>query len=352
MRILVLGDSYSPAASLRSAFEHLEAAHDIDYADLEDEPQWQPATESERRLREYLGSPRQVIERLDAHEVLVVQGAPISAAVLDAAPLRLVCVTRGGPVNVDVQAAAERGIPVVVTPGKNATAVAELTITLMVILARRLGEAMRHIGSGAPFGHDNYEGVDWFGHELAGQRLGLVGFGHIGRRVAVRARAFEMDVLVHDPFVDARTIASSGARAATLDELLGAAHHVSLHTRLTSDNRGMFDASHFGSMRAGATFINTARSELVDEDALHEALCSGHLGGVALDVVSPSPATGRHRLLDHPNVVILPHLGGATYETLSNGGRMAASEVDRLARGMKLEHVVRASRPSAQAPVR
>jgi D-3-phosphoglycerate dehydrogenase len=142
----------------------------------------------------------------------VVQGAAVSAEIIDADPsLRLICCARGGPVNIDVGAASARGIPVVTTPGKNADAVAELAIAFMVMLARRLPEAIRHVESGGIFGHDNYEGSGWFGHDLAGMTLGLVGFGQIGRRVTERARAFGMGVLAFDPYVDQAAVTEGGA---------------------------------------------------------------------------------------------------------------------------------------------
>ncbi len=128
MRILVVGDSFCPVGVFGAAFERLRTEHEVTTFDIVDEPGWMARSPSEQKIREYLGSPAQVVERLAGHDVLVVQGAPITDAVLDAAPtLRLVCVARGGPVNVDVGAATERGIPVVITPGKNAQAVAELT---------------------------------------------------------------------------------------------------------------------------------------------------------------------------------------------------------------------------------
>src|SRR5881409_884564 len=113
-RILVVGDRFCPSSVLRSAFRALEGDHDLDYADVVDEPDWVPETASDHRITEYMGSPAQVIEALDRHQVLVMQGAPVTQAVLDAVPeLRLICCARGGPVNVDVEAATERGIPVV-----------------------------------------------------------------------------------------------------------------------------------------------------------------------------------------------------------------------------------------------
>jgi D-3-phosphoglycerate dehydrogenase / 2-oxoglutarate reductase len=339
VRILVLGDSYCPSLSLRPAFEDLPD-HDVTFVDVVDEPGWRPSTASEQRLREYLGSPAQVLAAYDGQEVLVVQGAPVTDAVIAAAPeLRLICVTRGGPVNVDIAAATARGIPVVTTPGKNATAVAELTIAAMIIVARRIPDAFRHAVAGGELYLDNYEGSRWYGRELAGRTLGLVGFGQIGRRVASRALAFEMRVLAYDPFVIDGVIREHGVEPVGLGALLEQADHLSLHARLSSENRAMIGAAELARMKPGSFIVNTARHELVDEDALDAALASGHLGGAALDIATPSDAGRPHRLLRHANVILLPHLGGATTETIINGGRMAAAEIERFAAGHALVNV-------------
>jgi D-3-phosphoglycerate dehydrogenase len=312
----------------------------VDFADVIDEPDWLAATPSELRIREYLGSPDQVIAALDRHDILVVQGAPVTDAVMEAAPgLRLICVARGGPVNVDVETATARGIPVVTTPGKNATAVAELTIAAMIILARRIPEALRHIQEGGAIYVDNYEGANWFGRELDAKTLGIVGFGQIGRRVASRAAALGMRVVAHDPYLPAATIEEHGAEPLGLDESLAVSDHVSLHARATAENRGLMGARQFAAMKPGAYFINTARDILVDEAALDAALGSGRLGGAALDVASPAQVGQRHPLLAWSNVLLLPHIGGATQETLENGGRMAAAEIERFASGRPLLNV-------------
>ena len=339
-RILVLGDSFCPSSILGEAFRHLEAGHTIDYANVVEEPGWVPATPSEQRLREVFGSPRQVIEALQGHEILVLQGAAVSDAVLDSDPaLRLICCARGGPVNVDVAAATARGIPVVITPGKNADAVAELTIGFLVMLSRRLPEVLRYVESGGVFGHDNYEGARWFGHDLAGHVLGLVGYGQVGRRVAVLALAFGMRVVVFDPFVEPGSIAADGAESVALDRLLSTSDFVSLHARATADNARLINADAIARMKPGAFLVNTARDSLVDEGAVLEGLRSGHLAGFAVDLVSPSPATGRHPLLAFPNVIITTHIGGATTETLRHGGEMAAAEIERYLRGEPLHNV-------------
>jgi len=336
VRILVVGDSYCPASALRPALEGLPG-HEVAFTDVIDEAGWVPSSASELRVKEYLGSPAQVIAALDRPDVLVVQGAPITEAVLDAAPgLRLICVARGGPVNVDMETVNARRIPVVTTPGKNATAVAELTIAAMIMLARRIPEALRHVHAGSELYVDNYEGAAWFGQELEGKTLGIIGFGQIGQRVAVRARALGMRVVAHDPFVDAAVVRERAEGPLALDDLLAVADHVSLHARATADNRGMLGADQFARMKRGTYLVNTARDVLIDEDALFEALRSGHLAGAALDVASPTPAGRPHRLLAFPGVLLLPHIGGATMETLANGGRMAAAEIVRFAAGEPL----------------
>lgn len=350
MRILVIGDSFCPSTALCGAFARLERAHEVTYADVLDEPGWVPASASELRIREYMGSPRQVIGLLDRHDVVVVQGAPVTDAVLDADPdLRLVCCARGGPVNIDVAAATERHIPVVTTPGKNADAVAELTLAFLVMLARRLPEILRHVEGGGEFGHDNYEGARWFGHDLAGHVLGLVGYGQIGRRVATRARPFGLRVIAHDPFVEPATLRADGVDPVDLDTLLAESDFVSLHARATAANRGLIGATEIARMKPGSYLVNTARDALIDESAVLDGLESGRLAGVALDVVSPSPAEGRHPLLAHPNVIVTTHIGGATYETLHHGGEMAAEEIERFVTGVPLRNV--ADRAAIVAPI-
>jgi len=339
-RILVVGDRFCPSAVLRGAFSVLEAAHQIDYVDVVDEPGWVPATPSDLRIKEYMGSPRQVTDALDRHDVLVVQGAAVTEAVLDAdASLRLICCARGGPVNVDVRAATARGIPVVTTPGKNADSVAELAMAFMIMLARRLPEVLRHVEGGGEFAHDNYEGARWFGHDLAGKVLGLVGYGQVGRRVAIRALAFGMRVLAFDPFVDAGSITTDGVEPTDFESLLARSDFVSLHARATAGNAGLIGPAEVDRMKARSFLVNTARDSLLDEEAVIAGLRSGRLAGLAVDLVSPSPESGRHPLLAFPNVIITTHIGGATYETVQRAGEMAAAEIGRYVRGEPLVNV-------------
>lgn len=168
-----------------------------------------------------------------------------------------------------------------------------------------------------------------------GWRSSLVGYGQIGRRVAQRARAFGMSVLAYDPFVDAPHV----EQVQTMAELLERADFVSLHARASPKKEYLIDAAALIAMKPGAFLVNTARESLVDEDALDAALASGRLGGAALDVFQPAKG-GRSRLLRHANVVLTPHTGGATAQTLLQGAQMIAAEIVRLADAQPLLNVV------------
>ncbi|HZQ49912.1 MAG TPA: NAD(P)-dependent oxidoreductase [Candidatus Dormibacteraeota bacterium] len=340
MKILVVGDSFVPVEVFKKGFAGIERAHEVEYLQLDESHLLEPRSESERSIREYLGTPGQIAQRVGDVDVLVVHGAPVTAEILEAAPrLRLLCCARGGPVNVDVKAASARGIPVVNTPGKNADAVADQALAFMVMLARGFPRAQGFLLEGNRLGESAYEGAQFLGHELGGHVLGLVGYGNVGRRVARRALAFGMAVIVYDPYVQSIDIA--GVReASSLAALLEQADFVSLHVRASAKTENLMGRAEFGAMKPGAWFLNTARETLVDEAALDAALSSGRLAGAALDVVRPHSAGGRHPLLRHPNVVITPHIGGATHETLLRGVTMVAAEIERFDAGERLVNVV------------
>lgn len=340
MKILAIGDSYMPAEVFEREFATLAGAHELTFAAVDAARERPPATASEHAIREYEGDPAQLCELLDGHDALVVHGAPVTDAVLDASDrLRLVCCARGGPVNVDIGAATERGMPVVTTPGKNAEAVADLTLAFLIMLARRVPQAQRVLAQRGAMGTSAFEGAEFFGRDLGGRTLALVGFGQVGRRVAPRALAFGMDVLVVDPHMDPPPGAPVRVLA-ELEDALGQADFVSVHARPGPGTENLFDAGAFAAMKPGAGFVNTARETLVDEDALAGALDAGQLGGAALDVLRargdgrPSPLLGRD------DVIVTPHIGGATFDTLDRGARMLAEELGRFAAGEPLRHVI------------
>jgi D-3-phosphoglycerate dehydrogenase len=340
MKILVVGDSFVPVEVFKRGFSQLEGAHRVEYVQLDESIAPALLTESGRSIREYLGTPDQVARRVGDADVLVVHGAPVTAEVLDAGPrIRLLGCARGGPVNVDVKAASARRIPVVNTPGKNAEAVADQALAFMVMLARGFPKAQRFLLEGGTLGESAYEGARFIGHELGGHTLGLAGYGNVGRRVCRRALAFGMSVVVFDPFVRAEEL-TDVKQVPSLAALLEVSDFVSLHVRASADTENLMARAEFAAMRPGSYFINTARETLVDESALDAALTSRHLAGAALDVVRPHPGGGPHPLLRHENVVITPHIGGATQETLLRGVTMIAAEIERFAAGKPLVAVV------------
>ena len=334
MKVLVVGDPYMPVSAYTEALATLDGLVDLSTMQIDRADGTPPVTASERGLREYAGDPAAVARAVAGHDVLVVHGAPVSAEVLDAAPLRLVCCARGGPVNVDVAAATRRGIPVVNTPGKNAEAVAELTIAFALLLIRAVPRASRHLLDGGGFAESVFEGREFLGREAPSLTLGLVGLGHVGSEVARRAKALGFTVLGHDPVPPA----DPGVELVTMDTLLTRSDIISVHARLTATNGRMFSRDLFGRMRPGAYFINTAREGLVDEDALYQALARGALGGAALDVLERGP--GGHPLLGLPNVFVTPHIGGATAETLARGAERAVAAVADLLAGRVPANVV------------
>jgi D-3-phosphoglycerate dehydrogenase len=334
MKILVVGDSFVPVPVFERGLAGLRAEHRLDYLQLDESEELAPKSTSERSIREYLGTPAQLAARIGDAEILIVHGAPVTDEVLAAAPaLKLICCARGGPVNVDVGAASTRQIPVVNTPGKNAESVADQAIAFMVMLARGFPKAQRFLIDGGVLGESAYEGARFMGHDLGGHVLGLVGFGNVGSRVQRRAVAFGMRVVVYDPYVRVDGELASTDQVATLEDLLATSDFVSLHVRATAETANLFGPSQFAAMKPGSYFLNTARESLVDEEALDAALASGHLAGAALDVVRPRAEGGPHPLLRHDNVVITPHIGGATHETLLRGVTMVAEEVKRFAAG-------------------
>jgi D-3-phosphoglycerate dehydrogenase len=300
-----------------------------------------PTTPSESAITEYAGNPQQLVDALDDEEILLVHGAPVTDAVLDASPnLRVVGVARGGPVNVDLTAASERGIAVITAPARNAEAVADLTLAFMVMLSRGIMTGVEFVKSGGRLGDSAFEGAQFFGHELGSRILGLVGFGNVGARVARRAQAFGTSMLVYDPYVSPTAVNGFGIKMTDLEELLVRSDFVSLHARVTPETINFFDTRKFNMMKQGSFFINTARETLMDEQALYESLISKHLAGAALDMLRPYQQDMLSPLVSLPNVIVTPHIGGATHEAALRGVQILAEQIDQYLAGKPMQYVV------------
>ena len=246
--------------------------------------------------------------------------------------LKLVGACRGNVTHVDIEAATEHGVLVVNTPARNATAVAELTVGLMLALTRNIPKAHQMVSLG--------EWVDptvcystFRGTELAGKTIGIVGFGAIGKKVAKRLSAFETSIIVYDPYVGPQEIKKVGARLRDIDDLVMQSDIITLHCPSLPDTIGLISAETIALMKPTAYLVNTAGAAIVDRDAIVRALREGHIAGAAFDVYETWPVQPDNPLLKLDNVILTPHIGGSTDETVERHSTMIADDVERFLGG-------------------
>jgi lactate dehydrogenase-like 2-hydroxyacid dehydrogenase len=282
------------------ALDRLRAAHDVDVWDG-------PLPPDRETLKQRLGP---------AEGLLCLLTERVDAELLDAAPaLRVVANYAVGADNVDLDAAAARGIPVGATPGVLTEATADLAFALLLAAARGLVPASGDVRAGR---WRTWEPEGWLGRDVHGATLVLVGAGRIAGAVARRARGFDMEVV-------------AVGRGDDLHAALRRADFVSLHVPLTAGTRHLIDAAALAQLRPTAILVNTARGGVVDQDALASALHGGRLAGAALDVTDPEPLPAGHALLRAPNLLVVPHIGSATHATRE---QMTAMAVDNLLAGL------------------
>ncbi len=257
----------------------------------------------------------------DADALVVRSAVQVTDALLAHAPkLRVIGRAGVGVDNIDADAATRRGIVVMNTPGANAVAVAELTLALMLAMARELPRANAALHGG------KWEKKSLSGAELRGKTLGILGLGRIGLEVARRARAFGMTLVGHDPFVAPAVAREHEVRLVAVEELFRAADYLSLHVGLTPQTHGIVNAQTLATMKPGARIVNCARGELIDTPALVSALKEGKLAGAALDVFEQEPLKDSP-LFGLPNVLLTPHIAGSTAEAQEAVGIQIAEQV-------------------------
>ena len=274
----------------------------------------------------------------NARTVMVRNQTQLTADVLGAAP-RLVAIGRVGVGldNIDLPTATQRGITVIAPLDANAVSVAEVTLGLLLALARKIPQADRSTKAGG------WDRRGCTGIELAGKTLAICGFGRIGKLVAKRAAVFGLRLVVFDPFVKPGdpTLAETGALlCGKLQEALARADFVTTHSPLTPETKRMFNAQTFAAMKLGAFFVNTSRGGVVDEVALLAALQSGHLGGAALDVREVEPPNERSAFETMDNVILLPHIGSFTHEAQARTFEAVCADLERLLRGQAAGNAV------------
>ena len=280
-----------------------------------------------------LYNSEQLAERVveEGADLLIVESDSVKGPVLDL-PLIAIGSCRGDPTNVDIPAATARGIPVLRAPGRNADAVAEVTVGLLYAVNRGIVRADMDVRAGQVYRDGTIPYQRFRAWELAGQTAGIVGLGAVGRATKWRLEGLGLNVISYDPY--------SSDATHSLDGLLAEADVVSLHAAVTPASEGLIGAAEFGRMKEGAIFINSARAQLHDTDALVMALQSGQLAGAGLDHFVGEHLAVDHPLCSMPNVVLTPHIGGATWNTETRHSQSIADGMAALLSGGRPDNLV------------
>ena len=339
LKIAAIGDNFITSAVFESAVRNvLDCQLEIVSRDLEwpETPFHSADGPAGAEVREYSGAPEDLFELCSDSDAIVTHLAPITAGLLvRCEKLRFIGVSRGGPTNVNMDAAKAHGVSVCNVPGRNASAVAEFTVGVMLSTLRRIVEAGADLSNGVWRG-DLYR-FDRTGDEMSDLTVGIVGYSHIGQRVVRLLKPFGCKILICDPYATL-TVQDGieGVEKVDIDTMCDRCDVISLHARVTPETIGMISAERIARMKKGATVINTARGSLIDETALIKALQSGHLGGAALDTFATEPPEPDNPLLKMKNVTLTPHIAGASRRVATFAAEQIAADLGRFVRGEKL----------------
>jgi len=344
MQVLCVGDLFLSSERFREAIEKeigkdFGPIREVSWAGEKAEDQHHLQQIMEQDGPEAVPTPEEIVEAVGDAEVIAVHFAPIPEAVLAAGPnLKAVVVARAGFENVNVEVASERGIAIVQLVGRNAPAVAEQALALMLAETRDIARVDRGIRAG-----------QWpkefpqLPYDLYGCTVGLIGFGQVARQLAPRLSGFDVTLLVYDPYVDAETIESyGGQKVDDIEHIFRESDFVSLHARLTDETRHFIGREHFDLMKPSAYFINNARSRMVRYDDLYEVLKEGRIAGAALDVHDDEPLGEENPWVGLENVTLTPHIAGTTTSTWENSVRMVAEAVKEIAENGRATNTVNA----------
>ncbi len=265
----------------------------------------------------------ELVEIIPDYDAIIVRSATkVTRRVIEAGKkLKLVGRAGTGVDNIDVEAATERGIIVMNTPGANTVAAAEHAIAMLLALARKIPQADASMKQG------KWDKKSFMGVEIRDKVLGIIGIGRIGSYVAKLAQGLQMRVIAYDPYISEEAAKQLGVRLVSLDELLSEADFVSIHSPLTKETRHLLNKEKLLKMKKGALLVNCARGGIVVESDLYDVLVSGHLGGAALDVFEEEPPPPDHPLVKLPNVIATPHIGASTFEAQEVVGLIISQQV-------------------------
>ena len=280
-------------------------------------------------------------------EALVVEPDVVDEYVLDSCNLKVICSCRSNPNNISIDYATKKGIPVVHSPARNADSVADLTLGLIISLLRKVAFADRDLHAGKVKVEDDKSMVEAYnrytGRELSSLSYGIVGFGAVGYRVALRLHGGfgAKKIMYYDPYLEDSDprLKEVGAIHRDLDSLMSESDVASLHAKATDENFRMITKESFALMKPSSIFINTARSSLIDEDALFDLLKERRIAGAALDVSEEEPIDSTNRFLTLDNALVTPHVGGSTTDVIGRQSAVVTEELIRFAKGERPIHL-------------
>ena len=314
MKILAISDLFVPATVMREALGslHPDQLHVVEWSNRDRSQLHQRIRQIEQHGPGAVPPPDQAWPLAAEADLIVTHLCPLSSELIQhAKELKMIGVCRGGTDTIACDKAQERGIPILSVPGRNAVAVAEFTIGLILAERRNIGRAHGAIRSGT--WRKEFYNIDQE-TELAGKTVGILGFGSIGQLVVERLTAFDVEILVHDPFPATAAIEQLGGKQVALDLLLGRSDVLSLHARADAGQPPLIGARELALMKPTSYLINTARARLVDQQALVQALQQKQIAGAALDVFDKEPLDADSPLRQLDNVTLTPHLAGSTQE--------------------------------------
>ncbi len=335
MNLVGIGDLFIPCQYIEAGFARLTpfGVH-VDTIEwhFDSFDQLQEANlKVEKHGSEAFEPPAEVVEKVSQAEILITPFCPVTQALIDKClDLKYIGVLRGGYENVNTSYAAQKGIQVFNTPGRNADAVADFTIGMAIAECRNIAK-----------GHHGLKNGEWIRTypnlntipDLSGRTFGIIGLGEIGQKVARRLSGFDMEILGYDPFVTSEQTKKLGIQVVPLDDLLARSDFVRLHARLTAENTGMIGARELSLMKPSAYLINTARAGLIDEDALYQVLKDRRIAGAALDVFEVEPPGKDYPLVTLDNVTLTPHMAGGSRDAFLNTPKRLAADMENLFTG-------------------
>lgn len=329
MKIIGIGDLLIPETYIKKGFSALEA-----YGAQVSTVQWELNSYEELQninlMVEKGGSeayepPQYILDAVEQADIIITQFCTITKRVMDHCKnLKAIGILRGGVENVNIQYANEKGIAVFNTPGRNANAVADFTVGLLISECRNIAKSHMEMKQGNWVrDFSNKASVP----DLMDKTVGIIGLGEIGRKVAKRLLSFDMKVIAYEPYAKD---GFDGVRLVGLEELMKESDFVSVHARLTKETEKLISEELIGRMKPTAYFINTSRSGLVDEEALYQALKEKRIAGAALDVFNVEPPGKDYPIVTLDNVTITPHMAGGTVDAFLNSPKLLAEDMASL----------------------